>query len=1193
MTSARLLAVILFISLAFSVPIEIQDEGIVGGNSVKLFLFDDEGRVLRIVDVNTTNGSWNTSFVVDVPLPSLLFKDYWVDGVDRDFVWGERKPIFITQNPILLYIYDVLEGLLAFKVRVEGLLPSLEEEVRTLAEKQGRVESRLGVLEEKQEELEGRVPSRLIDLEDTPDKYREGRLLYVKDGRFVYVSPNQIFEDDVGARTFLELLDTPNSYAGHAGDVIAVNPTEDGLTFTTITVSDERVKATPTDPTAGYLEDKVDDVTIEVASNRLQVKDGGITTSKLANGAITTNKIADDAVVSNKIADNSIYSSHIVDGQVFSADIADGQVFSVDIADNGIYSVDIADGQVFSNDIADNTIVDADISPSANIQWGKISKAGSSIADLGDVDSAMSPTAGQALVWSGTQWTAQTLPDEKVKASSSDPTAGYLVDKIDGATIKLNTGTQKIYVDDEALEGNIEHNDLAGLQGGTTGEYYHLSQSQYNALTSNQPFADGYLVFSNGGALDASIVYYDTANGRIGIGTTSPTSKLQVNGVVRSSGFSSAFGTASRPAYRFTDDADTGIFSPVLNHLAFSTGGVERVRITDSGSVGIGTPYPGAKLHVEGGEIWEFSDGANPRFVIGDTPTSGDYGWLQWDSANNYFRIDTSDTPSLGLKVKGNTMAVGNVYPDAQAVAIFANGSEELARLTKGGELLLRASPENITLSTFSPSPYAPLKMKEEVDESIALFGVAYSYKVPIALSTPSNVTKYSLKLIVPYQSGMRSDYGDLAFAWVNPSTGNREPLNHWVESYNSNNATVWVYIPLVYDGQTIYMYYGNPSVNNPGDPEKVFLYYDNFTSNKGWTPVGSAGSWSITGGSLRMWGNWGGCCDGSCIYNSIKAPATFDLPIIVELEFEQNAYSATSSCARTGPAVIYQAGSTAGQAVVSTSTGGRGWSLHMNGGYTNGGAGFPAGRHNMTVYFLRDAVRLIPDWTSPASYSSGTFADGGYIALAGDSDSSSSIDYVYWMRVRRLGFVNYTLGSVGSPSIINVTSLFVNNSRVGVGTETPEATLHVKGDVIVERLPSTTGVDVGVDSQGRLVKISSSQRYKDNIHPLDVDSEAIYALEPKAFTWKETGAKGYGLIAEEVEKVLPEMVIRDERGRPDAVDYRMLQMLMLEELKKLRQDVDELKEVNRELLEENQALREENEELRQQLEEGTCGTGQ
>lgn len=98
-----------------------------------------------------------------------------------------------------------------------------------------------------------------------------------------------------------------------------------------------------------------------------------------------------------------------------------------------------------------------------------------------------------------------------------------------------------------------------------------------------------------------------------------------------------------------------------------------------SNRTGIGTSSPLAKLHVEGGEYWLFDDGNDVRFVIGDTPSTGDYGWLQWDSVNNYFRIDTSDAASLGLKIRQNFVAIGNVFPDEPL--IVSNNSDQLFKV--------------------------------------------------------------------------------------------------------------------------------------------------------------------------------------------------------------------------------------------------------------------------------------------------------------------------------------------------------------------------------------------------------------------------------------------------------------------------------------------------------------------------------
>jgi len=1490
------------LALSSAVPVLLQDRGEGAEEWVKLFLFDKDGNLLRVVTLNATNGTWNYSTVLDVGLPDLLFKDYWVDGRDVDFPWGERKPIFITKDPILHYLYGVIEDLLRRQYSLEG-------EVEGLSARVGESEERLSQLQAVAGELREEIPRSLLDLNDTPSRYREGKLLIVEDGRFVYVSPSSLFDDSL---SFLELTDTPNSYEGMAGQAVVVNPTEDGLTFTTVSVSDEMVKADPLDPSAGYLSAKVDDSTLEVdtTAHVLQVKDGGITSAKiaddaiyshhiadgsiysndiadgaiysvdiadgqvfssdLADGAVTADKIADEAVTSDKIApgavtsdeiadgaitsadiaDNAIYSNHIADGQVFSNDIApgaitadkiadssiysnhiadnaiysnhiaDGSIYSNDIADGAIYSVDIADGQIFSNDIADETILNEDISPFANIDWAKVSKSGSSIQDLddvdsamspapgealvwdgsqwtaqpitftdervkadsadpspgylddkvddstievdttahhlrvkdggitsakiadgavtsakiapdavdsahiadgsiltqdiaddavtadkiapnsvdsthvvdgsltgddiadssitaeklapesvnsthivdgsvatqdiadgavttekvaddaitsakiadetitsadiassavtsdeiadgavgtgkiadsavttekladgavttgkladdavtsakiadgtitsadiadgtiatedvadgaittekiadeaitfskilpesidtihiadgtiatsdiangavttdkiadetitntdispfanidwdkiskvgsslqdlGDVDSAMSPMTGQALVWDGTQWTAQNVEDEMVKADYLDPSPGYLADKIDGTTLLLNTSSHQIYVNASAVLGSLSHNTLGGLQGGAPGEYYHLTAAQHAALTSNMPFPDGYLLYSSLGSIATSpLLYYDAVDNRLGIGTTNPTHRLHVVGTIRvSSGISANSGGPTVPPYRFTDDGNTGMFNPSADALAFSTGGQEAVRIDEAGRVGIGTTSPQAMLHVD------------------------------------------------------------------------------------------------------APQPEVPLRVDEEVDASVALFGVSYTTKVPITLSTASTLDSYSLLLNISHQSGMRSDFGDLAFSWVNPSTGFEEPIPHWVENYVSGSyAEVWVKVPLATDGGVIYMYYGNPGVVNHGNPDDVFLFYDGFDYSKGWVPAGATGSWNLTDGFLYMWSDWGGCCNGGCVYNRIETPVDFDLPIVVEIYFQQDPHTPNPNCGRTGPAVIY-AGN--GEVVTSTATSDpQGLAMRMNTYYTNYPDPFPSGWHFLQVNFTSDAIYAWGDWMSTVrSVSSGTLPASGAVGLAGDTDATSPVDMVDWIRVRRLGDVTYTMGSPVPLGLRNATTLFVNESKVGINIVEPRATLHVRGDVIIANLPSTTGVDVGVDSSGRLVRISSSARYKEDIAPLSVDSSAIYQLNPKEFRWKSTGEKGYGLIAEEVAEVVPEMVIY-QNGSAEGVDYRLLTMLMLEEMQRQREEIE--------------ALKAQVEELRE-----TCGTRQ
>src|SRR5213596_2712335 len=105
----------------------------------------------------------------------------------------------------------------------------------------------------------------------------------------------------------------------------------------------------------------------------------------------------------------------------------------------------------------------------------------------------------------------------------------------------------------------------------------------------------------------------------------------------------------------------------------------------------------------------------------------------------------------------------------------------------------------------------------------------------------------------------------------------------------------------------------------------------------------------------------------------------------------------------------------------------------------------------------------------------------------------------------------------------------------------------------------------VVVNGSGRLGTVASSQRFKDDIKPMDKASEAILALKPVTFHYK-SDAKAtpcFGLIAEEVEKVSPDLVVHDIDGKPYSVRYDQVNAMLLNEfLKEHKAFVDEQRKV-------------------------------
>jgi Chaperone of endosialidase len=97
----------------------------------------------------------------------------------------------------------------------------------------------------------------------------------------------------------------------------------------------------------------------------------------------------------------------------------------------------------------------------------------------------------------------------------------------------------------------------------------------------------------------------------------------------------------------------------------------------------------------------------------------------------------------------------------------------------------------------------------------------------------------------------------------------------------------------------------------------------------------------------------------------------------------------------------------------------------------------------------------------------------------------------------------------------------------------------------------SVSGSAVMVSPSGQLGVVVSSERFKTDIVPMGSDTEKLQALRPVMFHLKTDphGDMHYGLIAEEVAKVYPELVVRDETGRIDGVHYDELAPMLLNEM--------------------------------------------
>jgi hypothetical protein len=120
---------------------------------------------------------------------------------------------------------------------------------------------------------------------------------------------------------------------------------------------------------------------------------------------------------------------------------------------------------------------------------------------------------------------------------------------------------------------------------------------------------------------------------------------------------------------------------------------------------------------------------------------------------------------------------------------------------------------------------------------------------------------------------------------------------------------------------------------------------------------------------------------------------------------------------------------------------------------------------------------------------------------------------------------------------------------RIGTGgTQTATFLAGINGTGV-------TGVPVLVSSSGQLGVASSSRYVKEDIRAIAEESDGLMKLRPVAFRYKPqidpTGLVQYGLIAEEVADVYPDLVAYDRDGRPETVRYHLVNALLLNEVQK------------------------------------------
>jgi hypothetical protein len=145
----------------------------------------------------------------------------------------------------------------------------------------------------------------------------------------------------------------------------------------------------------------------------------------------------------------------------------------------------------------------------------------------------------------------------------------------------------------------------------------------------------------------------------------------------------------------------------------------------------------------------------------------------------------------------------------------------------------------------------------------------------------------------------------------------------------------------------------------------------------------------------------------------------------------------------------------------------------------------------------------------------------------------------------------------IGSPGVATDTG------KIRIGTKGSHNSTFIAG--IFGATVSGAAV-VSIDNKGRLGTTTSSARFKTQIQPMGPASQSILALKPVTFRYKEEldpeNIPQFGLVAEQVARVNPDLVVRDEQGTPYSVRYEAVNAMLLNEFLKEHSKVEALEEM-------------------------------
>jgi hypothetical protein len=447
--------------------------------------------------------------------------------------------------------------------------------------------------------------------------------------------------------------------------------------------------------------------------------------------------------------------------------------------------------------------------------------------------------------------------------------------------------------------------------------------------------------------------------------------------------------------------------------------------------------------------------------------------------------------------------------------------------------------------------------------EVSALIG---NFRKPITIDNTSNantLTDYQVLVTLDTASlisagKMRSDCGDIRFT----DSDGQTLLNYWLESgCNTASTKIWVKVPLIPASatKTIYVYYGNPSATSQSNGIATFDWFDDFDPDKvSWTVL--AGTWSNTAG--YQGNSKKGVNDGAYVRETLAdgslSLADFVLEANVRSTVDGSLANIVFRAATNGRDDNDRIWVRLDQRPVSAS--------HYGGFHLFEDVG---GTEYVRAYYDFDPV--VSQWYKIKVQVHGNSAEGfldgvqrwsttalsrtaaGYIQLQVEDNSGDDawFDNVF-IRKYTSPEPTTSVGAEEPAPLSEQIGLYIQpqTGNVSIGTTTADYKLRVEGTAAAYNWVTLSDISL-----------------KENIQSLNFGAlNKVLKLRPVSFYWKDKNIdkeKHFGFVAQEVEKVLPELVREDSEGKKH-LNYDEFIPLLVAAIKEQQRQIEQLKlEIN------------------------------